>query len=366
MDRRTARAKGIGHNNMKRILGRLRARLGEILAGGLGLIVIGVVFFVVLPNIASYRDVWAAMRDISWQWWLAIVLVTIANIVTFAPPYMVALPGLSFRSALAVTLASTASTYVAPGGPAVGMTLSFAMLRGWGFPPRPITVSVAITTVWNQFVVYGAPAIALALLSISGGADPLLNTVALIGLAVFAAIVTAFALSLSSASQAHRVGDYAASLVSRLLKVVRRKPVKWSGESFVRFREDTVGLLRTRWHVLTLATLAGHLSVFAVLVVTLRAIGVSGNEVSLVEAFAGWTLVRVLGSIPITPGGFGIVELGLTGVLVAFGGPQAEVVAAVLVYRFLTVAPPLILGVLAGATWRRHNPAWQESSATTV
>ena len=351
---------------MKRILGRLRARLGEILAGGIGLIVIGVVFFVVLPSIASYRDVWEAMRGISWPWWIALAIVTLLNVVTFAPPFMVALPGLSFRSALAVTLASTASTYVAPGGPAVGMTLSFAMLRGWGFRPRPITVSVAVTTVWNQFVVFGAPAIALALLSITGGNDPLLNTVALIGLAVFAAIVTAFVFALSSAPQARRVGDFAAANVSRLLKFIRRKPVKWSGESFVRFRHDTIGLLRNRWHVLTLATLAGHLSVFAVLIVTLRALGVSGDEVSVIEAFAGWTLVRVLGSIPITPGGFGIVELGLTSILVAFGGQQAEIVAAVLVYRFLTVAPPLILGVVAGATWRRHNPGWQEATTAAA
>jgi uncharacterized protein (TIRG00374 family) len=66
--------------------------------------------------------------------------------------------------------------------------------------------------------------------------------------------------------------------------------------------------------------------------------------------------VRVLGSLPITPGGLGIVELGLTSLLVGFGGGQAEVVAAVLVYRFLTMVPTLVLGLAAAATWRRHHP----------
>jgi hypothetical protein len=31
-------------------------------------------------------------------------------------------------------------------------------------------------------------------------------------------------------------------------------------------------------------------------------------------------------------------------------------VTAVLVYRFLTIVPTLLLGLLAGATWKRHRP----------
>jgi uncharacterized membrane protein YbhN (UPF0104 family) len=101
-----------------------------------------------------------------------------------------------------------------------------------------------------------------------------------------------------------------------------------------------------------LASLAGSLSVFAVLVVSLRALGVGASEVSLVEAFAAWALIRIIASVPITPGGIGVVELGLTGALVGFGGNNAAVVAAVLVFRFLTVVPTLVLGLVAAATWR--------------
>jgi uncharacterized membrane protein YbhN (UPF0104 family) len=82
-----------------------------------------------------------------------------------------------------------------------------------------------------------------------------------------------------------------------------------------------------------------------------------------VEAFAAWSLVRLLASIPITPGGLGVVELGLTSALVGFGGSNAGVVAAVLVYRALTVVPTLVLGLLAAATWRYHNPGRLEAEA---
>jgi uncharacterized protein (TIRG00374 family) len=89
--------------------------------------------------------------------------------------------------------------------------------------------------------------------------------------------------------------------------------------------------------------------------VCLRALGVGADEVTLTEAFAGWSLARVLGSIPITPGGLGLVELGLTSVLAGFGGNHAGVVASVLVYRFLTIVPTLVFGAVAAATWRRHR-----------
>ena len=76
----------------------------------------------------------------------------------------------------------------------------------------------------------------------------------------------------------------------------------------------------------------------------------------MTEAFAAWALIRLLGSVPITPGDVGIIELGLTTALIAFGGNNAGVVAAVLVYRFLTMVPTLVLGLVAAGTWRRHKP----------
>ena len=151
---------------------------------------------------------------------------------------------------------------------------------------------------------------------------------------------------------ARDIGEVAARFANWALGKVHRGPVGWSGASFERFRESAGDLLDRRWHVLTLASLAGSLSVFAVLLVSLRALGVGAAEVSFVDAFAAWALVRLIASVPITPGGIGVVELGLTGALVGFGGNNAGVVAAVLVFRFLTVVPTLVLGLIASFTWR--------------
>jgi len=336
---------------------RPKSRQRQLIGIGLGVAVVAATFVFVLPRIADYGDVWSVLKKLSWQQIGALLLATLLNLVTFAPPWMVALPRLDFRRAFVLTQASTASTYIAPGGAAVGVALAFAMLRGSGFSAGPVGLAAAVTGVWNQFALLGFPVIALALLTLQKEQDALLQTVALIGLAVFVVAAAGFAVGLSTPKLARFVGASSARLVNWFLRLVRREPVGWTADAFVRFRREAVGLLRRRWLVLTLATLAGQLTVFVLFLVSLRVLDVSAGEVSAVEAFAAWSLVRLLGSLPITPGGIGVVEVGLTTALVGFGGANAEVVAAVLVYRFLTIVPTLVLGLLAGATWRRLNPA---------
>ncbi len=325
---------------------------GRVVGAVASVLIIGGVFAFALPRIASYGDVWDVVQTLSWQWLVVLVLATILNLATYGPPLIAALPGLSYVNASRVTLASTALSAVAPGGAAVGMATSFAMLRAWGFSGGPVGLAVVVTGVWNQFVILGFPIIAVAGLAAQGAGNRTLELVAIVGLVVFAVIVVGFAVGLSSERLARRVGDRAARLASRAKSLVHKAPVKWNGSSFVRFRAEAIELIRRRWFFLTASTLAGHLTVFVVLLASLRAVGVPRGEVTIVEAFAAWTLARILGAIPITPGGVGFVELGLTGVLVAFGASDAEAVAATLIYRFLTVLPTLVVGLVAAATWK--------------
>ena len=329
----------------------------RLLGGAATVAIVVAVFAFFLPQIADYRDVFDVLRGLDWQDWLVLLGALLLNLATFPPAWMVALPGLTYRQAMAMTQASTALSIVSPAGAAVGMAGSYSMLRSWGFRRGPVGLAVAVTGIWNQLANLAFPVVALALLTASGEGHAALRTAALIGAVVLVAVVSGFAVGLWKARWARRLGDLAARMVSRARRILRRGPVGWNGESFVFFRSQALGLLRRRWHVLTLATLAGHLTVFVLLVACLRVVGVTASEISMVEAFAAWALVRILGALPLTPAGVGIVEIGLTGALVAFGAPNAEAVTATLLYRALTVLPTLALGLLAAATWRSHHPA---------
>ncbi len=155
---------------------------------------------------------------------------------------------------------------------------------------------------------------------------------------------------------ARGVGEAVESAANRLRHVVRKRPVAGWPERLVAFRRSTVDLIRRRWAWLTLAALLGNITVFVVLLVCLRAVGIGASEVTWVEAFAGWSLARALQLIPLTPGGVGPVELGMTGILVGFGGSNVEVVAAVLLYRAFTILPTLLLGLATIAAWRWLGP----------
>jgi uncharacterized protein (TIRG00374 family) len=327
----------------------------RMLLGAVGVLVVVVTFAYFLPRIADYRDVWAVVKELSWGWFAALLAATALNIATFAPPWIVLLPGLRFWPALLMTQMSTALSLVMPAGAAVGIAGSYAMLRRKGFPGPAVGRAVTLVSLWNQLANLFYPIVALFLVTAVGQETALLATAAFIGVAVFGVVVAGLVLVLYSNRMARDLGDIAAQVTSWAMGKLRRRPVTWSGENFEHFRLEAVDLLKRRWHLLTLATLAGSLTVFGVLLVSLRALQVSAEQVSVVEAFAAWALARLLGSIPITPGGIGVVELSLTATLIGFGGPNAGVVAAVLVFRFLTMVPTLVIGLLATPSLRAQS-----------
>lgn len=334
---------------------RRKRLVKRLLLGAVSLGLIAATFAYFLPTIADYGQVWGVVTQLSWPWIGALLGVTAINLVTFAPPWQVALPGLTFRQAFTVTQASTALSIVVPAGIAAGIAGSYGVLRRWGFELRDVTRAITLTGLWNQFLNLSFPVVAVFLLTAWGESAAALATVAFVGVAVLGVVMAGFVLILVSDRLAQDMGDVAARFVNWSLRKVRRGPVSWSGASFERFRTEAGDLLERRWHLLTLAALAGNLTVFLVLVVSLRAMGVGPSQVSLVEAFAAWAFIRIIAAVPITPGGIGVIELGLTGTLVGFGGRNAGVVAAVLVYRFLTTVPTLLLGLAATFTWRRQG-----------
>ena len=318
-------------------------------------VVIGV-FGLVLPKIASYRDVIDVVSELTRWELLALALAMVWNVVTFAPPWRAAMPGIGLWHALVMTQASTAAASVFPGGEAVGLGLVFAMLRAWGFRRGAIVAAAAVVTTLNALMKVVLPVAAVAGLLVTGRQGGLLGLLTLIAVAVIGGIVGATVVAFRSDASTRALGARLDGWRSRVPLLGRLGGGDPLPQRLSRFRRETIGLLRRRWFQLVTWTLIGHLAVFVVLLVTLRAVGVTGGEVDVVEAFAAWALTRLLTAIPITPGGLGIIELGLTGALVAAGGDSERVVAAVLLYRMLTWLPPILLGVPAVLLWRRLHP----------
>lgn len=98
------------------------------------------------------------------------------------------------------------------------------------------------------------------------------------------------------------------------------------------------------------------------LLLALRHVGVSEDQLGWVEVLAVFAFARLVTAIPLSPGGLGIVEVALTG-LAAAGGARAPVAAAVLIFRALTYVLPIPLGLAAYVFWRR-NRSWRRAPGT--
>ena len=100
---------------------------------------------------------------------------------------------------------------------------------------------------------------------------------------------------------------------------------------------------------------------FAVLLLSLRVLGVSEAEVGWAQALAVFAFARLLTAIPLTPGGVGVVELALIAGLTQGPGDHGQVVAAVLMFRLLTYVLPILLGGCTYVIWRRKR-SWRDSA----
>jgi putative heme transporter len=337
-------------------------RLRKAVQIGISLAVVIVIFAFAFPKIADYSEVWAEVQDMTWIELATVVAAALWNLITYWFVMIASLPGSNVWQAMKVNTTSTAVANTLPGGGAIGIAVTYGMYSQYGFTKSDITLSIVVTGIWNNFVKLGMPVIALALLAIQGDASGSLVLAAVIGVLALAGAILLFALVLRSEELARKVGTFLGRLVSLVRRPFKKPPVDMS-QSVVDFRRNAIGLLRHRWLQLTAAAVVSHFSLYFVLLLSLRHVGVSEDNVSWVQVLAAFSFIRLVSALPITPGGVGVVELGLTAALVAAGGADAEVAAGVLVYRALTYLLPIPIGVFLYLEWRRGSAARKERVA---
>jgi uncharacterized membrane protein YbhN (UPF0104 family) len=341
-------------------------------------LVVGI-FVYAIPKIAGYAAVWKAVTAMTWLELATLVAATIFNLFTYWWQNMASIPGLGVWQAAVNNQTSTSVADTIPGGGYIAVGVAYAMYRSWGFSNSAIALSIAVTGVWNIFMKLGLPVIALVLLVITGQSNAALVLGALIGLAVLIAAVTVFVLVLWKKDFARRIGEFLGRGASAVRRVFRKPPVEDWGEAAVRFRRKTIDLVAKRWLALTVTTVVSHLALYVVLLLALRHVGVSQQEISWIQVLGVFAFGRLVTALPLTPGGLGFVELSYIGGLILVGRTHADVpsdvfhaqvAAAVLVFRTLTYGVQIPLGGATYMIWRvkkswlKPAPAESEPPAT--
>ncbi len=87
-----------------------------------------------------------------------------------------------------------------------------------------------------------------------------------------------------------------------------------------------------------------------------------GIEINPVEVVAAFGFASLVGGLPGTPGGLGVVEAGLVFILAAYGYRAGLTVAPVLVFRIVSYWLPAALGFLAGGATFLKSPEAAEAA----
>ncbi len=156
-----------------------------------------------------------------------------------------------------------------------------------------------------------------------------------------------------SEATARWVGRLADRLLKPLFRRLHKPPSDRAERWVLHFRTETVPVVGRRGWVLTGTVVTSQLAVFVVLLFSARGVGIISAQVSFLDVLLAFAVARLVGAIPITPGGLGKVDAALIGMLTAFGASSSDALAADMVWRAATYFPPIIIGTVTYLLWKR-------------
>jgi putative heme transporter len=265
----------------------------------------------------------------------------------------------SFGRALTIHDVGTAVTKGVPLGGPIATGLRWAIARDADISTTRFASALVGLGVATTFATWLLPFGVIALEATQRSP----TTTDLLMLGVCSVVLTGSVVFWAVMLRSEAVADRVATLMRRVTGWVRRRRPSWhlpdvaSGLLDVR---SSLRLVARRPGGLLLRTAAAQASGAVILFVALRGLGV-GDELGALEFARVFFVVTLLSSFVPVPGGVGVVEVGLTGALVAAGVAAPTALAGVVVYRLLTYVVPIVAGAVLYVVWRagvrRRRPA---------
>jgi uncharacterized protein (TIRG00374 family) len=312
------------------------ANLRQLLRSIVLLAVLGAIVVVLLAAVPSLSSVTHELGHAQAGWVVLAVVAELASCFAFVFFFQ----GIFWRGPrrLAARLAWTemAAGALLPAGGAGGLGLGAFVLRKLGMPGRAIAIRSSVVFLVTSAVTVGALSllgVGLAVGALAGPREPLLTLLpALVGVLViglFLAVPGPLTRIAEKHADGHsRIGAMLTSLAAGI-------------------RESEAVLRHPDWRLL--GAVGFWIFDVATLWLAFRALG-SAPPFGAVAM--GYLIGMVANMVPI-PGGIGVVDLGLVGMLAVYAAPLGTAAAAVLIYRAISLWVPTLIGTVAYVLLRR-------------
>jgi uncharacterized protein (TIRG00374 family) len=307
----------------------------------------GLAIYLLFPAITEVLASWPRLSTLH-PWWFTVAVG--AEIAHFACTFALQRLALRTRAWFAVItsqLAGNAITLIMPGGAAVGAALQLRMLATSGLDTSSTVGGLAAISLLGVGGLLALPVFALPVILLGAPVNRGLVNAAVLGavgfvlFAAFGAVILAYDAPLRWAGRA----------VQRVRNWVLRKrpPLEGLDTTLLTQRNEIRAVLGRQWWQALLLT-SGRLAFdYLCLLAALQATGSHPRPSLILVAYA---VAGIVGMIPVTPGGLGLVEASLYGLLVLAQVDSSQAVLATLTYRLASYWAPLCAGPIAYGLFR--------------
>jgi uncharacterized protein (TIRG00374 family) len=327
----------------------VRSKRGAILLRIAFLLITVIALYILWPSLLTVFEKWPELLDLNPAWFVVMLALESLSFGCIWGLQRIALRTNRWFGVATAQLASNAFSRVVPGGAAAGGALQWRMLTDSGVDGARVATALTAASLISTGTLFMLPLLTLpaALLGrpVPGG----LAEAAWLGGVVF---VVGFVLGwvlLTRDGAMRKVGRSAQWLRNRLQP--QKPPVTGLPDRLVVQRNEIRDALGDTWWKALLFALGNWLFDYLALLAAITAVGSRPRPTLVLLAYSA---SMVLAMIPITPGGLGFVEAGLTGLLALAGVPAGDAVLAVLAYRLVSFWLPLPAGGIAAFLHRRR------------
>jgi uncharacterized protein (TIRG00374 family) len=310
-------------------------------------VIAGLAIYLVFPAITEVLASWPRLSTLNPWWLIAAVAAEVAHFTCTFALQRLALRTRAWFPVVTSQLAGNAITLIMPGGAAVGAAVQFRMLAISGMDTSSTVGGLAAFSLLGVGGLLALPLFALPVILIGAPVSRGLEHAALLGAAGFVAFAGLGAVVMAYDAPLRWTGRAAQRLRNWVLR--KRPPLEGLDETLVSQRNGIRAVLGRQWWQALLLS-AGRLAFdYLCLLMALRATGSHPRPSLILVAYA---VAGIVGMIPATPGGLGLVEASLTGLLVLAEVDSSQAVLATLTYRIASYWVPLCAGPVAYGLFR--------------
>jgi uncharacterized protein (TIRG00374 family) len=322
---------------------------GALTRRGLLLAVTAISLYLLAPALIAVFGAFDELDEIDPLWFVAMVALQVGSFACMWGILRLAVRAERWGPVILSQLAANSFGRVVPGGLAAIGPVQYAMLVRAGVPSAAAASGITASSLVVFATLLALPLLALPAVLTGVAVDPTLTRAALAGAIVFILMVVVGAACVIWERPLVLIGRAAQAVHNRLRP--KHEPLTSLPQRLLHERDIVVGVLGRQWWEALLLAAGRWVLDYLTLIAVLYAVGATPRASVVLLAFCA---AQLLGNLPLTPGGVGFVEAGLTGFLALAGVGAGAAVVATLAYRLVSFWLPIPAGAVAAVVHRRH------------